>query len=243
MQSKSRFIGHKKGFTLIELLVVIAIIAILAAILFPAFARARENARRASCQSNLKQIGLGIAQYTQDYDEKYPFFDDETTAASSPGTSWDPFAVSAGNPGTEIYPYVKSWQIFRCPSAPDYTSTTPGANVGTTYMWNGVLIRATGLSMAAVPSAAEIVALQEAPTADSRLYMRPGIFSAPSGYMYWAYTNYNKLHFDGGNQLYADGHVKWRKSSNMCASDFGLANPDAGPACGENTTGKATALF
>ena len=64
--------GFKMGFTLIELLVVIAIISILAAILFPAFARARENARRASCQSNLKQIGLGIFQYTQDYDERLP---------------------------------------------------------------------------------------------------------------------------------------------------------------------------
>lgn len=64
--------SSKKGFTLIELLVVIAIIAILAAILFPVFARARENARRASCQSNLKQIGLGILQYAQDYDERYP---------------------------------------------------------------------------------------------------------------------------------------------------------------------------
>ena len=62
----------EKGFTLIELLVVIAIIAILAAILFPVFARARENARRASCQSNLKQIGLGILQYTQDYGRRFP---------------------------------------------------------------------------------------------------------------------------------------------------------------------------
>src|SRR5690349_12144108 len=61
-----------RGFTLIELLVVIAIIALLAAILFPVFARARENARRASCQSNLKQIGLGFHQYTQDYDDRLP---------------------------------------------------------------------------------------------------------------------------------------------------------------------------
>src|SRR5471030_268187 len=64
--------GRKRGFTLIELLVVIAIIAILAAILFPVFARARENARRASCQSNLKQLGLATLQYVQDYDERYP---------------------------------------------------------------------------------------------------------------------------------------------------------------------------
>ncbi len=68
MKNSKRF-----AFTLIELLVVIAIIAILAAILFPVFARARENARRSSCQSNLKQIGLGVMQYIQDYDEKYPF--------------------------------------------------------------------------------------------------------------------------------------------------------------------------
>src|ERR1043165_2296074 len=62
----------RSGFTLVELLVVIAIIALLSAILFPVFSRARENARRSSCQSNLKQLGLGILQYTQDYDEKFP---------------------------------------------------------------------------------------------------------------------------------------------------------------------------
>src|SRR5688572_2069456 len=60
------------GFTLIEILVVIAIVALLAAILFPGFAKARENARRASCQSNLKQIGIGLMQYTQDFDGRYP---------------------------------------------------------------------------------------------------------------------------------------------------------------------------
>src|SRR5436853_4324942 len=93
---------RKAAFTLIELLVVIAIIAILAAILFPVFSRARENARRASCQSNLKQIGLGIFQYIQDYDEKYPPAVGGGVAAS-------------GNYGwaDEIQPYLKSTQILQ----------------------------------------------------------------------------------------------------------------------------------
>ena len=94
----------RSGFTLIELLVVIAIIAILAAILFPVFARARENARRSSCQSNLKQIGLGILQYTQDYDERYP-----GRKMDSEFNSWR----------RVIYPYVKSTQIYQCPSNPN----------------------------------------------------------------------------------------------------------------------------
>ena len=100
----------KKGFTLIELLVVIAIIAILASILFPVFARARENARRSSCQSNLKQIGLGMLQYTQDFDEKLPLVYvgqiDRGPGDTYPGYTWH----------DQIYPYVKSEQVFNCPS-------------------------------------------------------------------------------------------------------------------------------
>jgi len=93
-----------RGFTLIELLVVIAIIAILAAILFPVFARARENARRSSCQSNLKQIGLGWLQYQQDYDER-----------TVPGFT-RPDGTSIVGFSQLLQPYIKSIQVFQCPS-------------------------------------------------------------------------------------------------------------------------------
>ena len=100
--------GARGGFTLIELLVVIAIIAILAAILFPVFGRARENARRASCQSNLKQMGLGLMQYAQDNNER-------VAVACKPNGSTcdnqDPVWMGV------IQPFVKSVEIFECPSA------------------------------------------------------------------------------------------------------------------------------
>jgi prepilin-type N-terminal cleavage/methylation domain-containing protein/prepilin-type processing-associated H-X9-DG protein len=128
MKKQTPVVQNRKriGFTLIELLVVIAIIAILAAILFPVFARARENARRASCQSNMKQIGLGIAQYTQDYDDKMTPID-RYTSGSGVGGAWTNL----------LQPYVKSTQIFNCPSN---TSTTPivgGGGALNDYIANG----------------------------------------------------------------------------------------------------------
>ena len=92
---------RKRGFTLIELLVVIAIIAILAAILFPVFQKVRENARRTACLSNLKQIGLAVTQYYQDADEKGP-------------SGWDGYGRCSGW-AWQVYPYVKSTAVFKCP--------------------------------------------------------------------------------------------------------------------------------
>lgn len=104
----------RRGFTLIELLVVIAIIAILAAILFPVFAKAREKARQASCQSNLKQLALGVLMYVQDYDEKFPVWNRYEGA-----DRW-PLA-----PPAAIYPYVKNTQLYECPSGEAYYDQTP----------------------------------------------------------------------------------------------------------------------
>jgi prepilin-type N-terminal cleavage/methylation domain-containing protein/prepilin-type processing-associated H-X9-DG protein len=137
-----------KGFTLIELLVVIAIIAILAAILFPVFAKAREKARQITCASNEKQLGLGFLQYSQDYDEKWPTGDDGNL-----GQGW------AG----EIYSYVKSTGVYHCPDDP--TGPQVGSNytsVPISYAANLSLLRTDGGS-ATDPHPGPSISVEAAP--------------------------------------------------------------------------------
>lgn len=118
MNTRVPFIHGRRAFTLIELLVIIAIIALLAAILFPVFSLARENARRSTCTSNQKQIGLALLQYAQDNDQRFPLLG----AAGPPQIpGWS----------STIQPYVKSWQMFQCPSEPkkpNYTKLPDDAN-------------------------------------------------------------------------------------------------------------------
>lgn len=107
----------RSGFTLIELLVVIAIIAILASILFPVFARARENARRSSCQNNLKQMALGFAQYVGDYDSTYAWGCMRPELGMGASEPWNSVTNENQIWAGAILPYIKSRQIFVCPSA------------------------------------------------------------------------------------------------------------------------------
>jgi prepilin-type N-terminal cleavage/methylation domain-containing protein/prepilin-type processing-associated H-X9-DG protein len=201
---------RRQGFTLIELLVVIAIIAILAAILFPVFARARENARRASCQSNLKQIGLGIMQYSQDYDERFLL---------RQGQANETFVRT-------LQPYIKSEQIFLCPSAGgtvrnssddstsdgDITWLTPSTGRGAgfdvtnpistrgSYGMNLSLTTPTGLSLAQVQEPALVAMTFDCAWFDAN---DPSVTAS---------FFEGARHFDGSNVAYADGHVKWQNT-------------------------------
>jgi prepilin-type N-terminal cleavage/methylation domain-containing protein/prepilin-type processing-associated H-X9-DG protein len=201
---------QKHGFTLIELLVVIAIIAILAAILFPVFARARENARRASCQSNLKQIGLGLLQYSQDYDEQMT-----PTSANAFGGGRVPWHAL-------IQPYVKSTQLFKCPSStsngtvmgsPNATGPVPaipisymanGGDEGTTNGPGGIrpMKEDRAVAMAAIESGATTILVGEQNNDGDDKYWQASNISSGVGNS--KITN----HLGMSNWLFADGHVK-----------------------------------
>ena len=225
-----------KGFTLIELLVVVAIIAILAAILFPVFARARENARRSSCASNLKQIGLAGHQYMQDYDGIYaPSFQSYNNSSISLGDGSAEGTLGVASYYDLLLPYIKNDQVFMCPSQTEPGARNP-ANLqkGTNHVYNrhfsyGLAIGPTTDSCAGVGHSYTYC---NTPVRDSMIvnpsevfyagdgYGRPGSATA-TGQFKVTITNSAVLpgtvsdptivhfrHLETANFLYADGHVK-----------------------------------
>jgi prepilin-type N-terminal cleavage/methylation domain-containing protein/prepilin-type processing-associated H-X9-DG protein len=203
----------RRGFTLIELLVVIAIIAILAAILFPVFAKAREKARQTSCLSNLKQFALGALSYAQDYDENLPYY-----------YRYNPWPVNLRWWPDMIQPYVKNYQLFVCPSGSwSYTNLRMAGDPNPlvcsyampvivndanhnpiNHMWTGTLAALqdpSGTIMITESISSEMF------TAGSQNYRLLDIIDTGS------LSRVAERHNDGFNVAFIDGHAKWLRDS------------------------------
>jgi len=230
--------ARSRGFTLIELLVVIAIIAILAAILFPVFARAREKARQTSCLSNQKQIMLGILAYVQDYDERFPPY---RWVQEPPSSYWydrDNGAATNRHFWAEaVEPYLKNEQILYCPSgAVDAGTLWSGKHV-LTYGYNGKL-NYTKLSL--FKNVANKIAIGDVGVRHSD--------RTPTGYVenwfIWVdndsaqswrqYSWWSDIHNGGANYAYVDGHAKWLSESDP---SLGPVVPTGGPYLTGDQTG------
>lgn len=198
----------RRGFTLIELLVVIAIIAILAAILFPVFARAREKARQITCASNVKNLGMAVLMYTQDYDETFPL-----GAYAVPGgaLTWHDLTD----------PYAKNTGIWHCPSSQVKKADASG-QLTTHFGYNARYLvgmdfsfQQAPVSLAAVASASETVLLSDASASvssswcgdDGKFLLLPGDPNADC----WGRPAF--IHTEGANVLWVDGHVRWQKAN------------------------------
>lgn len=207
-----------RGFTLIELLVVIAIIAILAAILFPVFSKARENARKATCLSHAKQIGLALMMYVQDYDERYP----------GRWTGWvdPPITPRRAYIGwrTLIYPYVKSADVFRCPSNPNKAGLAAAdvydryhqPPLGTNYACNGdsrdiggnaAMPAPVGVLMATVERPAELIFVAENKNPRLEICLRCNTRSGNTITDTEAFGGHSAM----ANFIFGDGHAKTMK--------------------------------
>lgn len=179
---------RRLGFTLIELLVVIAIIAILAAILFPVFAKAREAARQSTCVSNDKQVALGVLMYAQDYDEILPRVWTSTGGPTGGARDWT----------TDTVPYIKNTRVFVCPSKPTQT-------VGMGY--NTLLATSTGAALASIQEVSRTCMFNEIAQAVDRSW----------AYNYYTADRRfePEARHNGGMVMgFCDGHVKWINNSN-----------------------------
>lgn len=200
----------RKAFTLIELLVVIAILAVLAGLLFPVFARAREKVRQTTCASNLHNMATAILIYAHDYDEQFPLAAYATTGSAF--VTWHDL----------IYPYGKNRQIWHCPSS-SLQKADAGGQVTTHFGYNARYLTTfaldfsnavthRALALATVAHPAETVLLT-----DARASLQPswcgddGKFLLPPSHPdAHCWGRPNPLHHDGSNVVWVDGHVTWR---------------------------------
>lgn len=210
----------RRAFTLIELLVVIAIISLLAAILFPVFSRARENARRSSCANNCKQIGIGLLMYAGDNDERFV-----PLISGGSAQKWH----------YHVQSYIKNWQVFRCPNFPrtalnpntiptsDYFSTYglcgDAVNLNESATSGAALYNSTGTILARITEPSRTWMMVEARNSNDTNYkLGYGGLSVPFssvavGSLPDVRGEFNhSIHLEGSNITYVDGHVKWRKS-------------------------------
>lgn len=203
------------AFTLVELLTAIAIVTLLAALLFPAVARARENGRRASCAANLKQLGLAFTQYCQDTDEKLPLSTDGVAGQGRTGgwTYFENFSsptVFKPELGS-LFPYTKNAQIYICPSDAE------GRSHGQSYASNSCIFEPTvggsseGKNLSHFESVSSWMLLGEEGSGD------PYTASTDDGYILHGINLFSKRHFDGSMILYLDGHVRWNLIDNRVA--------------------------
>ncbi|HJN15562.1 MAG TPA: DUF1559 domain-containing protein, partial [Armatimonadota bacterium] len=207
---------RRSGFTLIELLVVIAIIAILAAILFPVFAKAREKARQASCTSNVKQIALGMLMYAQDYDEKFGYCCTYRPRSANQGLNLRPHWRPSSNNSSDIrynglaMPYIKNRQIYVCPSYGDINSYSAPRHL---LQSNG---GCDGRMLAHIPYPSEYVLLGDGAgtrgmCGTNRSSNCQGRFGKHDD-RYVSRKSRFYRHNGGANLAYVDGHAKWFKT-------------------------------
>ena len=206
----------RRGFTLIELLVVIAIIAILAAILFPVFARAREKARQTSCLSNTKQMSLAFVMYAQDYDETCPAA--AAACAINPTGEYTERLSDSLYWMDLLYPYVKNRQVFTCPSASPSTFAFNfkgyGWNCGIGYylalqIWipGRTGWQYEGVKLAEIAYPAETWCIADAGAYRVQSYLTTLYFVNSAAYAPWCPERHN----EGSNFAFCDGHAKWIK--------------------------------
>lgn len=192
-----------RGFTLIEILVVLAIITVLAAILFPVFGRARENARRTTCMSNLKQIATASQLYLQDSDRRYPPFPPPEDDDGNVGWAW------------ELRKLLQSDQIFQCPSEPLSADAVDSDGLligGFTDYWMNYNLE--GKFEGRIQFPANTILLGDG-DGDAINYSLPTV----AFYDWDPAADYAQRHFDGSNYAFADGHVKWLKPSQISLTD------------------------